>query len=160
MQCMGCRVFPERIHRGGAPLLLVAVKSRGTVCFCEISLTHSLGSSRQFGRSGETHQLRRRETRVRGPTTHSRRDPRNAKGVGRIVWDPFCTGAQEVGKMSGAATCWVSPLRAGRRCVSPAVTSAAPRLQKSHATVTRGRRCVLPCGTQCSARTTDTSGDG
>ena len=42
--------------------------------------------------------LNRRETRVRGLTTHCRRDPRNAKRVGQSVQDLFCTGAQEVGK--------------------------------------------------------------
>ena len=36
--------------------------------------------------------------------------------------------------MAGAAARRLLPLRAGRRCASPAVTSAAPRSQKSHAT--------------------------
>ena len=43
---------------------------------------------------------------MRGLTTHCRRDPRNAKDVGRTVRDSFCTGAQEVGK-----TCLVRRLR-------------------------------------------------
>ena len=54
---------------------------------------------------------------MRGLTTHCRRDPKNAKRVGRTVRDLFCTGAQEVGnKVSGVATRWVLPLRAGRLC--------------------------------------------
>ena len=35
---------------------------------------------------------------MRGLTTHSRRDRRNARRVGRTVWDLLCTGALEVGE--------------------------------------------------------------
>ena len=46
------------------------------------------------------------ETRERGLTTHCRRDPRNAKRIGRTVRDLVCTGAQGVGKK--AVWCGVS----------------------------------------------------
>ena len=38
------------------------------------------------------------ETREHGLTTHCRRGPKNAKRIGRIVRDLFCTCAQEVGR--------------------------------------------------------------
>ena len=77
----------------------------------EVPLTTCWGSSHLFGDSkrgmplttcseveSPVRRLIRQEKRVRGLTHHSRRDPRNAKRIGRTVPDLFCTCAQEVGR--------------------------------------------------------------
>ena len=52
--------------------------------------------------------------------------------------------------MAGAAARWLLPLRAGRRCVSPAVTSAAPRPQKATPQGQHRRRLLTHCTTSCA----------
>ena len=87
-------------------------------------------------------RLIRQETRVRGLTAHCRRDPRNAKEVGRTVRDLFCTGAQEVGKR-----CLVRRLRSfhpsglGGSRPSVCVTPAALQTQNHAHSDTRRDGC-------------------
>ena len=55
--------------------------------------------------------------------------------------------------MAGAAARWLLPLRAGRRCVSRAVTSAAPRPQKSTPQGHDRRRLPTHCTISLSSDT-------
>ena len=108
----------------GGPLIFITVRGLGglvkqSACWIVDPIFYprvecrSVITFRVLGRQGSLNLCL--EMRVRGFTTHSRRDPRNAKGVGRTVWDPFCTGALEVGlKVSGAAARWLLSLGAGK----------------------------------------------
>ena len=75
-------------------------------------------------------RLTRQETRVRGLTRHSRRDPRNAKRIGRTVRDLFCTCAPGGRQKSGAATAGVHALKAGRLLTFFVIPPAARQTQK------------------------------
>ena len=109
----------------------------------------SRSASRREGRLSSTASAP--ETRVRGLTTHCRRDPQNPKGDKTKGLGPLSAWVPEVGTewpVRRLAGCL--PLRAGRRCVSPAVTSAAPRSQKSHVTGHHRRRLPTHCTTSCA----------
>ena len=97
----------------------------------------------------------RQETRVRGLTTHCRRDPRNAKGDRtNSPGLPFCTCALEVGKqclMWRLAGCCLFGL--GGFETFCAASRAAPQ---SHKTTSQGhdqRRLLTDCTTSLCSNT-------
>ena len=88
---------------------------------------------------------------MRGLTTHSRRDPRNAKETGRTVRDLFCTGALEVGtkclvwRLAGYRSLGLGSVEFFR-----ALPSAAPQTQKPHTSGHDSRRLTTHCTISCA----------